>query len=81
MSSAVLIDGICDPAFTAVREALAQNLAEGMKLAKLFPLRSTERRSSICGVDTRTGRGPIRGSGIPSSACSRSENQSPFSPF
>ena len=35
MSSAVLINGMCDPAFTAVRDALCQNLAEGNEIGEV----------------------------------------------
>ena len=35
MADSVLINGSCDPAFKAVREALAQNLAEGDELGEV----------------------------------------------
>src|SRR4029450_13562136 len=35
MTNSVLINGSCDPAFKAVREALAQNLAEGDELGEV----------------------------------------------
>ena len=35
MSDAVLINGLCDPAFKVVREALAQNLTDGEEIGEV----------------------------------------------